>query len=172
MKYNKCKLIIKNIIMQLNSSKVVILSDYQKTPHWDNSSTDVTKNQIDQVLSNNYENLKKDDIIWALINITNINPGEYLAMDLLNQDYKKLLYSLYIQICENFWAIFHVDSLDLQFDKDEFNLYLIDKNSNKKYKKLEISLIPNQDFSETHIKIYSDKKLIFLYENIKNFWRI
>lgn len=130
-----------------------------------------TKNQVNEIISEKKQKHTKWDIIWALLNMTNTQVDDNLATDLLQVEYQKLLFNLYDWICQDFWPMYHMDWLDLIFDSKDYSIYLWDINTQEKYSKLNIALVPNEDFSETHIIISHKGNEMFFFKNNDEFWK-
>lgn len=130
-----------------------------------------TKRQVNEIMSEKKQKHTKWDIIWALLNMTNTQVDDNLATDLLQVDYQKLLFNLYDWMCQDFWPMYHMDWLDLIFDSRDYSIYLWDVNTQEKYTKLNIALVPNEDFSETHIIISHKGNEMFFFKNNDEFWK-
>ncbi len=130
-----------------------------------------TKNQVNEIMSEKNQKHSKWDIIWALLNMTNTQVDDNLATDLLQVDYQKLLFDLYDWICQDFWPIYHMDWLHLVFNTKDYCIYLQDKSNEISPIKLDIALVSNEDFSETHIIISHKWNEMFFFKNNDEFWK-
>lgn len=166
--YSNKYIILHNIIMSINTPSNVV--EFKPTAK-QNIQDENTKDQVNEIISEETQKHTKWDIIWALLNITNTQVDDNLAIDLLQVDYQKLLFNLYDWMCQDFWPIYHMDWLDLIFDSKDYSIYLWDVNTQEKYTKLNIALVPNEDFSETHIVISYKWNEMFFFKNNEEFWK-
>ncbi len=136
-----------------------------------NIQVENTKNQVNEIMSEKNQKYSKWDIIWALLNINNDSLDNLDEDYLLNMDYKKLLKYLYTWICAEIWLFYNQDELDLIYDENNLSIYVSDIYTKKRYAKLDVTLIPNEDFSEVHIVISHKWNEMFFFKNIKDCWK-
>ena len=86
-------------------------------------------------------------------------------------NYKKLLKYLYTWICGKIWLFYNRDELDLIYNENNLSIYISDIYTQKTYAKLDVTLIPNEDFSETHIVISHKWNEMFFFKNNDEFWK-
>lgn len=154
-----------------NSENKGEIIDFALARQQKQSTCQSTQEQVHSILEEKEEKFSKWDIIWALLNLSNTPVDNNLASDLLSIDYKKLLFNLYDGICEELWPIYNSYWLDLIFDSKDFCIYLGEKDSQLKHVKLDIALVSNEDFSETHIIISHNGNEMFFFKNQDEFWK-
>ena len=153
----------------------------QKTPYISNvvafkQPEKKTQNQVTKTIENVEEllniwdfSLNKEDIISAIIMWDGTVSDPNTALHMMNADYFDLYEELLDMVSEDARPFYFNQWYNIVYDKKSLKIYFVDVEEQQNKVELDISLLPNNDFSDITIQLSYKWEILFI-ENSEWSW--
>lgn len=123
-----------------------------------------TVKKVENIIESKWYNWSKFDIIWILLSNSSSYTDENLASQMLSEDYNELYIEVIEEICKIWDNLYSERGYTFKYDEKTRLIYFIESDSDSfdKSDKIDISLVPNKDYSFTNLEVFYKWELMFM----------